>query len=162
MPRSRLNQTGDTIIEVMLALVVVGLVISLGYGVASRSLRVNRQAQERVEGLKKVESQVERLKSLAANADPNDVNGVFRSGSYCINSVNVVVPISPTPPVSLAADPLNASDYGACVQGIYHISISPDNAGGGSNQFRITARWFGLGQSGKQETTVKYRIYPGE
>lgn len=158
-----LNQVGDTIVEVLLSVIVVGIAIGLGYGVASRSLRSNRQSQERVEALKQVESQIERLKKLAAT-DDGGTSGVFRSTSYCIadndDGTNQIVAVN-TPPTDAQQDPIDGAYPNDCIDGLYHLSINPENSGPNTKQFRVTARWFGLGTDQKQETTIVYRVYPG-
>lgn len=153
----KLGHRGDTIIEVLIAVVVVGLAIGLAYGTASRSLRLNRQAQERGEALKKVEGQIERLKSIAANKTTE--NSVFISTPYCIADTpapNTVTGISPVP--ALSADPLTPAAYGngACVDGRYHLSIVPND--GVNDQFSVSARWEGLSGK-KEEVNVKYRLH---
>jgi len=55
------KQNGDTLIEVMIALAIIGSVIAISYATASRALRTGRAAQERTEAVKFVESQVESL-----------------------------------------------------------------------------------------------------
>ncbi len=57
------RQRGDTIIEVMLAMVVVGMVLGVSYGIANRSVIVGRDAQERTEALKHAETQLELIKA---------------------------------------------------------------------------------------------------
>jgi len=162
------HQAGDTIVEVLLAVVVVGIGIGLGYGVATRSLKLNRQSQERVEALKKVESQIERLKKLAATDNGSSVSGIFRSTPYCIADIaatpagtNNIISLSSAPPNDLSADPLGSAYNSSCIQGLYHMSITPVTLPDPSiKQFRVTARWFGIGASQKEETTIMYRIYP--
>jgi len=167
---TKFNQAGDTIVEVMLAVVVVGLAIGLAYGTASRSLKSNRQSQERIEALKKVESQIERLKKRATTDAAADQNGVFRSGSFCIidaSTINKVVPIN-TPPPLAANDPLgdayNSTVNGSsdkCSDGLYHLSIT-SGSGATDNQFEVKARWASLGQGGNEEVKVTYRVYPSQ
>lgn len=59
------NQIGDTIVEVMIAIAVIGMVLGVSYATAARALRAGRAAQEQTEALKLAESQVEKLKYLA-------------------------------------------------------------------------------------------------
>jgi type II secretory pathway pseudopilin PulG len=156
------NQIGDTIVEVLLAVIVVGLAIGLGYGVASRSLKANQQAQERSEALKQVESQVERLKK-AATTDSGAPGGVFNFAgrAFClVDGANGPEPREVNKPPALVDDPLNDSAYagGQCVNGLYHLSITPSDSV--PNQFDVRARWFGIGQTQKEETVITYRVYP--
>lgn len=154
------NQLGDTIVEVLLAVVVVGLAVTLGYGVASRSLKTNRQAQERVEALKVVESQLERLKKRATTDGPT--SGVFQASSFCLaddGGTNQVVG-QDAPADNIKDDPLTGYND-SCVDGLYHVNVKRDNTGNGTVQFTVTARWFGIGGVEKEETLIKYRVYPG-
>lgn len=160
MRKTKLNQAGDTIVEVLLAVVVVGLAVGLGYGVASRGLKANRQAQERVEALKQVESQTERLKKLATTDTGEGADTIFRSGAFCLVGDGVIV-AEDTPPTDLADDPLNNTVYNsACIQGLYHLSITPTETGPNVKEFSIKARWFGLGGQDKEESVINYRVYP--
>lgn len=165
MPK-RLNQAGDTIVEVLIAVVVVGLAIGLGYGVASRSLKANQQSQERSEALKKVEGQLERLKKRAVT-DANG-SGVFSTNasqpSFCIVDTPTEqnrIEREATPPANVSDDPLGNAYNAACVDGRYHLSITPTINNADTKQFVVTARWFGIGGLNKEQTTVTYRIYPG-
>ncbi len=150
MTKTRLGQAGDTIVEVLLAVVVVGLAIGFGYGIASRSLKNNQRAQERVEALKQVESQVERLKKLAANSSAT-ANIFTRSDAFCMTD-------SDSGPVDTSVD------NDACQQGPdgrYRLSITPAPGNSSSTrQYDITATWDSLG-GGEEHTTVTYRVYPG-
>lgn len=161
MRKKYLGQRGDTIVEVLLAVVVVGLAVTLGYGVASRSLKANRQAQERVEALKVVESQVERLKKRATTDTAG--TGIFTTNSFCLadsGGTNTIV-AQDAPAANINDDPLTGYDSN-CVNGLYHVSVQRDNTGNDTIQYTVTARWFGIGGVEKEETQVKYRVYPGE
>jgi prepilin-type N-terminal cleavage/methylation domain-containing protein len=49
-------QAGDTIIEVMLAMSIIGIVLGAAFGIANRSVSVGQDAQERTEALKLAET----------------------------------------------------------------------------------------------------------
>lgn len=73
MRRFRSLQRGDTIVEVLLAMAVVGMVLGLAYGITNRSIAIGRSAQERSEALKLAETQVELLKEyISQNASATD------------------------------------------------------------------------------------------
>ena len=57
-----LNQKGDTIVEVLLAVGVLGLVLTISYGLANRNTQYDITSRERVEALKYSEEQVEMLR----------------------------------------------------------------------------------------------------
>lgn len=159
MKKTILNQVGDTIIEVLIALTVISLAIGVSYSVANRSLKSARQSQERLEALKLVEGQIEQLKALSYTTD---LGGVFSStGTYCLND-GVKTPNPPLTIPSLDSD--NLSDdpsnppqtyHKDCVKGLYHLTIATD----GADEFTIVARWFSFGNLGKEEVNTKYKLY---
>lgn len=59
----RLSNVGDTIVEVLLGLAVLGSVLTAGYSLSTRSLSGVRASQERGEALKIAESQMELLRN---------------------------------------------------------------------------------------------------
>jgi type II secretory pathway pseudopilin PulG len=64
----KLNNKGDTIIEVMLSLAVLGALITSAYTIASRSLNGIRISQERSEATKIAEGQLEVIRNGFVNA----------------------------------------------------------------------------------------------
>lgn len=67
--RKYFKQRGDTIVEVLLAMAVIGMVLGVAYGIANRSVAIGRSAQERSEALKFAESQLELIKVYIAEQD---------------------------------------------------------------------------------------------
>lgn len=63
----KLGFRGDTIVEVLICMAIVGSALSASYGITNRSLARTRGAQERTESLKYAEQQVERLKEALKN-----------------------------------------------------------------------------------------------
>ena len=63
----KLNNKGDTIIEVMLSLAVLGALITSAYTIASRSLNGIRISQERSEATKIAEGQLEVIRNAYVN-----------------------------------------------------------------------------------------------
>ena len=132
------NQSGDTIVEVLLAIAIVSAVLGAAYVSVDRSLRGSRQAQERGEAMKLLEGQVERLKELSAVPG----SGIFTAvGSFCIDNSSVVV---------------NATNA-ACRQGTenrYRLSIERNG-----NLFTTHAVWDKAGGGGQDRVQFRYRIY---
>lgn len=72
------SNRGDTIVEVLLALAVLGSVIVGAYSIATRSLNGVRVAQERSEATKIAEGQIESLKAnFSQYSDSIDLIGGF-------------------------------------------------------------------------------------
>lgn len=66
--RLRRSQRGDTIVEVMIVLAVLGLAIGIAYATANRSLLNARQAQENSMAAAAAQAQVEQLLSIACTS----------------------------------------------------------------------------------------------
>lgn len=77
------RQSGDTIIEVLVAMAIVSLVLGSSYAVINRTLANARQAQEHSEALKLLEGQFEQLH--AAINDPLQVTSVKTLSTFCFN-----------------------------------------------------------------------------
>lgn len=147
------SETGDTIVEVLIAVTIIGLSIGLAYGVANRSLKTARQSQERTEAVKLAEGQTEQLKALSYKDDANN-QGIFAvNETYCLKngikkkSTGLIVN-------SLDTDDLTKYNIN-CVEGLYHIAVVPTS----NNIFAIYVRWFGNGQLKKEEVIINYRLY---
>lgn len=89
----RRRQAGDTIIEVMVVVAILGFAFSISYATATRSLNKTRNSQEHAEALQYLTSQIELLRNDATDAtiashvrfcmDPTTDKPVFiSSGAY--------------------------------------------------------------------------------
>ncbi len=136
-----LHQKGDTIVEVLIAITIVSMVLSGAYISASNSLNGARQSQERVEALKLVEEQLERLKAKATFT-----GGIFSfSSPFCINDSNNLVDAAPA---------------GSCINSVlgvsYKLSIARDAT---DKIFTVNADWERLGGGTAQNTKITYKLH---
>jgi len=148
----KLNQRGDTIVEVLIAITVVSMVLGGAYTTTNRSLLASRSAQEQGVAIKLVEGQLEQLKALA------DIPAGLASapGSFCI------LPVSGTPTLvstASAGAPCSLNNQGttatATDQPAYKITITeptPDN-------FKISNTWTNVTGSQTDYVEMSYRIY---
>ncbi len=88
--RIKYSQAGDTIIEVLIALAVLGAIIGGGYAIATRSLNGVQIANERSEATKLAEGQLEAMKSAMGVAGDLDV--LFAFGGPDMTDVNAKLP----------------------------------------------------------------------
>src|SRR5687768_7126431 len=86
----QLSERGDTLVEVLIAIAVASLILGGAFVTTNKSLQATRDAQERGNAFKLVESQVERIKNLAAS-NPDVLFGASAPASYCISSAGAVV-----------------------------------------------------------------------
>lgn len=123
MLRLRRYQTGETILEVLISLAVLGLILGVSYALASRSLRGSQDAQERTVASQLAQSQIEVIKTyaieaevMAAAGDASMVNALFpgSTATFCVRTdlTSVNARTLPLP----AADP-------ACRQDIYSVQV---------------------------------------
>lgn len=154
----KLDIRGDTLVEVLIALAVIVLVIAGAYNSATRSLRVTRQAQERVEAVKLAENQIEQLKSLALFAIVPSQN-IFIPTPYCIvDATNTVATLSGTPDPDLFMDTLADPPYSSNCRrsnNRFHVYIEYVAA---DNLFTVRVRWERLG-GGRDQVVMVYRAY---
>ncbi len=157
MSYRRMSQRGDTIIEVLLAMSVIGLVLGAAFGIANRSVAIGQDAQERTEALKVAESQLEQLRALST-LTTNPLVALPAGSSFCFRNDNAQYLEFPSP---LTEDELNdAQNYPAeCnhgVNGRYSMSVTKS----ADYLFTIRARWDPLGGGPLKELTTGYRVYP--
>lgn len=155
----KLGKTGDTIVEVMIAVSIVGLTIASAYAIGSRSLKAARQAQERGEAIKIAEAQLEGIKAIVDSGDKAKINALKSGPSvFCVNSGEVKTSISGSLP-TLDSDDLSGYS-GDCISNtLYHTSVTRDPVGNDVWQFTASVRWFSIGDSDKEELVINYRAY---
>ncbi len=143
------GQTGDTIVEVMVVLAILGLAISVSYATANRSLLNTRQAQENSQATELIQSQIEALRTLAVAGDmPN----IFQAGPYCL------VPIVPQP----ATGPYYTLQAGGCSYPPipYKVAIAyVNNPPSQPDTFTVTATWPDVLGEGNDTVTTIYRLH---
>lgn len=159
-----LQQAGDTIVEVLIVVIIMGVVVSAGYRIAVRSLQSTQLAQEKSYALKLAEGQLETFKA-AIDQDP----AIIGTTDFCLttdsNGVIVRNPIASSSP----ADTMDGENYanypnackkdpngGSCTGLCYYFGIR--KVGGASNNFTASVRWDGP-RGNKQQVELSYRVY---
>lgn len=93
MKMHHLKNTGDTIVEVLIAMAVVSLVLAGAYTSTRKSANATRTAQEQGEALKLAESQVEQIKVALDSVPPIAVSpGSYLDGSN-LYTITTTIPI---------------------------------------------------------------------
>ncbi len=174
--KSRSTQAGDTLIEVMIALAIIGLVIAVSYSTANRALQVGRRAQERTEALKEAESQIETLKAIGSLTGTNDIFSTVPGGptdpSFCVSSTGLFEQNTINPDVLSAGTNLDVAPSGvpsgsttynsSCTGGIdgrYKKSITRvDDTITGQSTFTVRVRWDRIGGS-RDEVVILYKLH---
>ncbi len=160
----RLTQNGDTIVEVLMAVIVVSSVLTAGYGIALKSLQSIRTEQERTYALKLAEGQLENLKAAAIK----DPAALATGSNYCVNNSGGTFTFSPigggSPDADMTKD--TPSNYGSactkdpnggdCSSVCYMYGVIPSP---GSHNYTASVRWDGP-NGNRQQVQLAYRMYP--
>jgi prepilin-type N-terminal cleavage/methylation domain-containing protein len=168
-------QAGDTIVEVMIALAIIGSVIAMAYATTTRSLRVGRQAQERGEALKLVEGQIEALKIFVSNSTTRAqaFDAVYLRDGTSEQSFCLSVAGTPTltqqamPAANVETDPITTGYNTNCAVGQdarYKLAIERADTGSAptlQSTFTVRARWERIG-GGKDEIVILYKLHQGQ
>ena len=142
------SQTGDTIIEVMMAIVVMSGVLGATFAVSNRSLKSTQANHERFQAQMYANQQAEWIKVYSAN----NRQGLTTNAAtvFCMNGS-----------ASLVAD-TNAS---CTKESLYKISITPkqmskDFSGGANeyNTFFIRVTWDSLANGKQDQLELVYGI----
>lgn len=180
--RNRRNQRGDTIVEVMIVLTVLGLAISIAFATANRSLLAARQAQENTQASVLLQAQLEKLRAMAprpvfAPGPLHDNTNVFQAtGQYCIHAARpAAVPntgpysiLGLTSAAEIAANSARCQQDGAgtpscTTEPCYDIRIkyTADADGDGVNDdtFTLQAEWNDVTGQQRDRVTLVYRIH---
>lgn len=137
--RKQLNQSGDTIVEVMIAVAVVGFVLAGAFVSANRSTKAVLKSQERAEALKFSESQLESIRAAAIRKDPVIFGAV---GDFCIDSSGVSQ-TGGTVPCRFGTD------------GRYAITARRE----AGDTFRITTNWDSIDGKNVENIRLSYRLH---
>lgn len=155
------QQAGDTIVEVMIVLAILGLAIGISYATANRSLLNARQAQENAEATELVQGQIEALRSMACSADSDgcsDAAALFTADPYCIDTSHAGTTADPYVTVPISVDLNNYENYpAACRQGSVPYSLSVQETS--PDTFRVRAGWADVTGQGNDTVTIFYRLH---
>jgi len=158
----KLSDGGDTIVEVIIVLAVLGLAVSISYATASRSLLDTRQAQEASQAAELIHAQLEALRTMANNpptingtANPDYIFPATTPPQYCVSVDNADIAH-----VALLTDPICTPPAGGSLYNLTidftSISATPGKSGG---HFKIQATWDDVEGQGKDTATLEYDLF---
>lgn len=154
-----LSQTGDTIVEVLIAIAVTSLMLTGAFTSARQSTVGTRKSQERVEALKVAEEQLEYLRELTAV----DGNNFTASGQPDYTCVTNGAAWQGLPTNFLSPEDFTNTSYHptACTRtpaaGVSYYPTIVRTGLPGNYTFKIHVRWDQLG-GGMEEATLAYRL----
>ena len=138
------KERGDTIVEVLVALVVIASVLAGAFLLTRTSVRNVRDSEEHAQALNILQGQLEQLRAYAPNASSADATTIRNSSRFCFNTGG-----------SLATG-ASCNDMGS--NSLYDITIDRTRTvSTGTEEFLGTASWDKLG-GGQSRVQLVYRI----
>ena len=137
------GRRGDTIVEVTIAILIVGVILGGAYVAANRYFKNIRKAQEYSTALKIAEGQIEQIKSRVASGQSTPFT---QASPYCLLN-------------GAFQDATNVSNCRTSDAIPYDINISRtgDNSVGFS--FIITVSWTNINGGSDSTLSLRYRMY---
>lgn len=150
LPRNTNRELGDTIVEVIVAIAILGLSIGGAYALANRAFHTAQNTDERVEALALAQGQAEFLRDLGLKDQINILPAQFLAGdAFCFKDDDGN---------AVAADDEYCDNYGPS-DSIYDVSINYCGTAGCSppNVFNIKVNWDRAGGGEVNSLTLYYR-----
>lgn len=140
------NKKGDTIVEVLIGIAVLGLVLSISYALSNRDTQYIEQSQERGEAQKISEQQLELLRNYLTP----DTDWVA-SGYLCFDDSD------PPQPTATATDCQKGTQdtIGGITQGRYRVRINYDSA---TKTYTVNTTWSSLTSAPQQSLALSYKL----
>ncbi len=161
------QQKGDTIVEVLIALAIIGAVIAGAYATATRSIRLTQQSQERTRATKLAEQQLEAIRSIASSGDANSQIIYGSSDGFCVANpdagssdtvaqfdASATIPQNEQDAILTSGDPDGNYPAACLYDDFYHVHVAKSDT---VDRFTVTVRWERLG-GGIDQIRVVYGI----
>ncbi len=152
----RSNHKGDTIVEVLIVVAVLSFILVGAYALSNRSSQGTRQAQERSEGYKYTETQMELLKTFLSKS--TNLAALPADGStFCMRA-------DATPSAVITGIPTDAQQetftsftgFNECRDSEFYYNYIQRSG----DTFTAHTRWNKVNGQGIDESTMVHRIYP--
>lgn len=146
---------GDTIVEVLLAMSVVGIVLGAAFGIANRSIALGQDAQERTEALKIAESQLELFRSQYPV--DSSLRARLDNQAFCFDMT------TPSPTVLDATNAKCKDKNPLGAEGFFTIVITPPGIADPTGSYSFEVNWERIGRSAAGErNSLSLYFKPGK
>ncbi len=149
---SRGKQAGDTIVEVMVVVAILGLAFSIAYATATHSLNKTRNAEEHAEALQYINSQIELIRNNATDPALHTVGA-----TYCMNPATDKAVFSTDPTFTNICK-------GIGLEKVFNVAVTYVNKIGGSTSpmddvYKVKISWPGVSDLGPQQEDLYYKVH---
>lgn len=156
----RLNQAGDTIVEVLIVMAIVSLVLVISFVTSNRSLKSIQDAQEHNVAQELVTSQIEELRTLASSTTDASHNVFTYTSGFCVTDSSGTGSFNLSA-ASAAACKVDSGGHPTTDQPQYNIQITRPNSCGSGCLFTVQATWPSIIDGSTNNVTMYYRFYQG-
>ena len=164
---NKLNHKGDTLVEVLLATVILSIVLAGAYTLSNRATRINQQAYERTQVSNLMQEQAEYLRAIRDTDAPawddvlNELTTPPASAATCKTT-----PIDDIGTLAAAGSTFHLADSGGNIQmidapkvyGFFYIWVEGVSTGTTYADFVINACWEGLSTVENQQSGMVIRL----
>ena len=155
----RNNQSGDTIVEVVIAIAIIATVLVGAFAVSNRSQTATRDSEEHSEALQFLQGQIKLLRA-ASQAGFFSGNNLTAASVFCLSTNSSGVVYNKT----TLANPSSSCQQNVPNEqsGLFDLAIvcqpaSPCPASGGTTTFDSTATWAAL-RGGTNQVQLAYKV----
>ncbi|HSX43986.1 MAG TPA: hypothetical protein VLE69_01640 [Candidatus Saccharimonadales bacterium] len=160
------NKRGDTIVEVLIAILVITTVLGAAYASVNTSANGARQSQERSQAIQAMEAQTESLKQEASNGSTT----VFSRPKIFCMSLSTNTPVDAHSPARTSVLALGSDNFKKYVDECadtsegtpYYLSIERAGDSSVGFSFTVRVRWDRAGggnDGGQDEASLIYRLW---
>ena len=148
------ERAGDTIVEVMMSIAVVGAVLGAAYVAVNRAAQNNQQAAEHAEALGYAQAQVEQIANVVNGTTPGTLYSTSTT-LHCFNpnGSGVLYDIAGTTLTATSAYP-SQCNKGLGAAGFFSVGFQYVPA---TSVFKVSVFWPSATGSGVDQVTLEYQ-----
>lgn len=164
----QLNQTGDTIVEVLISIGILSVILAGAYATSNNSLLAERAAQEHAVALTIAQTQLEDLQSVYQASGSSSFN-LGTTLCYGLNTTNKITPISgssstqycnvPSKNPTIVQSPSTPTTSSSGVPFDYKVKLSQSSPSPSSPiTYESLVTWPSLSSSNTNHVELYYRL----
>ncbi len=156
---NQISTSGDTIVEVLIAMAVASTVLALSFTTMSRNLYNLQDAQERSTATKLVQGQIEAVRNLYV-ASNSTFTALAANTNFCVynNGQSIQTGFQNNAPNGLSLSSDDWNNYPAnCAQGpgsFYHVGVSTSD----KSLYKFYVRWDQIGANTRDQVMMVYKV----
>lgn len=153
MNRFKKSQNGETIIEVLIAIMILSAILAGAFAISNRSQKTVQAGQERSQAQSLASEQASLIRELSITTSSELTSLTANTQLFCMRVGSAVIADKATDPLKCRRDQSGAQ----ADDGLYDITVTPKTGPGGNvNTFIIKVEWDSLINNSKSTVEVLY------